>query len=97
MKHRPDTLAFAVLVLSLSAAGAAAEDKPDAPAATGSESVLVNGNPAKRTGDIPGAAGSPDVIINGQPALVGCPAGETPILSPNVFINGKPKVLGCTK
>ena len=96
MKHHLGTIAFAVCFLSISTPVPATEDKPGTPATSGSESVLVNGKPAKRAGDIPGAVGSPDVLINGQSAIVGCKEG-TPILSPNVFINGKPKVLGCTE
>ena len=72
------------------------EDKPDVPTATGSESVIVNGQPAKRAGDIPGAILSPNVFVNGQPVIIGCSEG-TPVLSPNVFVNGKPKILDCAK
>ena len=66
---------LALCLLALPASPAASQDQPDTTGATGSESVLVNGNQAKRAGDIPGAILSPDVIINGQPVIVGCTEG----------------------
>lgn len=96
MKHHLGALAFAVCLSSNAAMVQAEQDKPEAPTATGSESVIVNGKPAKRAGDIPGAIFSPDVFVNGQPVIVGCSEG-TPVLSPNVFVNGKPKILDCAK
>jgi uncharacterized Zn-binding protein involved in type VI secretion len=74
-----------------------------APAATGSESTIVNGKPALRVGDTTAdgqtvVQGSPDVFINGKPAAVvggqtGCGNGVS-VGSSNVFINGKPMALG---
>lgn len=72
-------------------------DAPPPAAASGSESVLINGKPALRAGDS-GAdgrivvEGSPNVFINGKPAAIvgggsGCGGGAG---SSNVFINGKP-------
>ncbi len=93
--HRP--IVLAALLLSASAPQTLASDEPSASSgATGSGSVLIEGQPAKRAGDIPGAIISPDVMINGQPVIVGCSEG-TPILSKSVFVNGKPKILGCQK
>ena len=92
-------LAFAALAFCLTTIAApalATEDQTGTPTATGSESVIVNGKPAKRAGDIPGAIFSPDVFVNGQPVIVGCSEG-TPVLSPNVFVNGKPKILDCAQ
>lgn len=87
-------LAFALLASATHVALAGGTTQPAGQ--TGSQSVLVEGTPAKRSGDIPGAVTSPDVIIGGQAAVTGCTEG-TPILSKSVFINGKPKVLGCQK
>lgn len=96
MMHRFGVLASAIILLTSPTSVSAAGDEPDASGLTGSESVFVNGVPAKRAADIPGAILSPDVMINGQPAIIGCREGA-PILSPNVFVNGKPKILGCAK
>ena len=96
MTHQFGAIASALVLLASPVPGFAAEDQPNATGPTGSESVLVNGQPAKRAADIPGAITSPDVLINGQPVIVGCSKG-TPILSPNVFVNGKPKILGCAE
>ena len=88
--------ALAFCLTTLTAPALATDDQTGAPATTGSESVIVNGKPAKRAGDIPGAIFSPDVFVNGQPVIVGCSQG-TPVLSPNVFVNGKPKILDCAQ
>ncbi len=96
MTFKFSAIASVAVLLATPAPVAAAEDQPNATGPTGSESVLTNGIPAKRTGDIPGAITSPDVLINGQPVIVGCAKGA-PIMSPNVFVNGKPKILGCTE
>ena len=96
MRHHLGTIALSACLLALPVTASATEDKPEAPGGTGSESVIVNGQRAKRTGDVPGAVGSPNVFI-GRPAIIECTEG-TPILSPNVFVdNGRPKVLGCKK
>ncbi|MEM7428970.1 MAG: hypothetical protein AAF441_23025 [Pseudomonadota bacterium] len=87
----------AALIAITAALPAGASDQLPAPqGVTGSDSVIVEGQRAKRAGDIPGAIFSPNVIINGQPVITGCSEG-TPILSPSVIINGKPKILGCQK
>ena len=96
MSPRPSFAAIVICLTALTAPAFATDDQSGAPAATGSESVIVNGQPAKRAGDIPGAIFSPDVFVNGQPVIVGCSEG-TPVLSPNVFVNGKPKILDCAK
>ena len=96
MSPRLTFAAVAVCLTALATPAPATDDQTGTPAATGSESVIVNGTPAKRAGDIPGAIFSPDVFVNGQPVIVGCTEG-TPVLSPNVFVNGKPKILNCAK
>lgn len=93
----PRLYVLATLLICVSAPLASASDTPNSSSGvTGSGSVLIEGQPAKRAGDIPGAIISPDVMINGQPVIVGCSEG-TPILSKSVFVNGKPKILGCQK
>ena len=62
MKRQFCAIAITVCYLSLPAGVLAAEDEPDASATTGSGSVLVNGQPAKRAGDIPGAITSPPSV-----------------------------------
>ena len=96
MAHQFGALVFMAALLACASGGAVAGDTGQPSGQTGSESVLVEGTPAKRAGDIPGAVTSPSVIIGGQAAVTGCTEG-TPILSKSVFINGKPKVLGCQK
>lgn len=95
MKMRFSTPVLAAVLIAF-AGPLAAEEQPATTGVTGSESVIVNGTPAKRAGDIPGAILSPNVIINGQPVIIGCSVG-TPILSPNVMVNGKPKILDCAQ
>ena len=96
MKHLLRTIALSACFLALPTTVSATEDKLNATGGTGSESVIVNGQRAQRTGDVPAGVGSPNVMINGRPAIIECTEG-TPILSPNVFVNGRPKVLGCKK
>lgn len=95
---RNATRLFPALLLCSAVAGnaLAQETAPGTSVTTGSESVLVDGKPAKRAGDIPGAILSPNVIINGQPVVIGCSEG-TPVFSPDVMINGQPKIVDCQK
>ena len=101
--------AFAIVILVAFAAGKptlAADQggQPPCPQGTitsGSDSVMVEGKQAARTGDNTGCGstvveGSSDVFINGKPAAVhasstGC-GGSIVTGSSNVFINGKPMV-----
>jgi len=98
---------FIVMLLVAFAAGqpALAADQggqPPCPQGTitsGSDSVMVEGKQAARTGDSTGCGstvveGSSDVFINGKPAAVqgdatGC-GGSIVTGSVSVFINGKP-------
>ena len=99
--------AFAIIILVAFAAArpALAADQggqPPCPQGTitsGSDSVIVEGKQAARTGDSTGCGstvveGSSDVFINGKPAAVqgsstGC-GGSIITGSSSVFINGKP-------
>ncbi len=96
MSPRPTLLCAALIISSSPHLALAADEPASSDGATGSGSVLIEGQPAKRAGDIPGAIISPNVMINGQPVIVGCTEG-VPILSKSVFVNGKPKILGCQK
>ena len=99
--------AFAIIILVAFAAArpALAADQggqPPCPQGTitsGSDSLMVEGKQAARTGDSTGCGstvveGSSDVFINGKPAAVqgsstGC-GGSIITGSSSVFINGKP-------
>ncbi len=96
MTHPIRAAAFALVITTIHAPWASAADNTAPSGSSGSGSVLIEGQPAKRAGDMPGAIIAPDVMINGQPVIIGCSEG-TPILSKSVFVNGKPKVLGCQK
>jgi uncharacterized Zn-binding protein involved in type VI secretion len=93
--------AAALALLGAAGPGSAADQAPcpQGSVASGSDSVMVEGKQAARSGDATGCGstvveGSPDVFINGKPAAVqgsstGC-GGSIVTGSSSVFINGKP-------